>query len=258
MAGQERLVGVVDVTRQQGRAQRVRSRHQDSRDPRDVRSEPCGRECADEVTRRHENLAAEMAALLLRRELVLEMDAGRPGFDHRPHQLVRAERPAESGLGVGHDREQPVAVRASLRARDLIGAQERVVQALDQRGRAVGGIEALVRVRVAGEIRIRGDLPPREVDRLEAGPRHLHRLVSGDGPERGDVVARSQEAPQAVGAAARERVLHRHRAAEPVDVVGGIRPADPAPAWRSRPFVQQRIPAAVPAAVRIGGHRTSR
>ena len=36
------------------------------------------------LRRRDQHLAAHVAALLLRRELVFEMDAGRAGFDDRP------------------------------------------------------------------------------------------------------------------------------------------------------------------------------
>jgi hypothetical protein len=45
-----------------------------------------------------------VAALLLRRELVFEVDAGRTRFDHRLHQLEGVQRSAEAGLGVGDDR----------------------------------------------------------------------------------------------------------------------------------------------------------
>ncbi len=60
---------------------------------------------------RDEHLAAHVAALLLARELVLEVDAGGAGLDHRLHQLEGVERAAEAGLGVGDDRREPVALR---------------------------------------------------------------------------------------------------------------------------------------------------
>ena len=63
----------------------------------------------------HEHLAAHVAALLLGGELVLEVDAGGAGLDHRLHQLEGVERAAEAGLGVGHDRREPVRAALALR-----------------------------------------------------------------------------------------------------------------------------------------------
>ena len=77
-----------------------------------VGREPRGDERADELRRRHEHLAAHVAALLLGGELVLEVHARGARLDHRLHQLERVERAAEAGLGVGHDRREPVACRS--------------------------------------------------------------------------------------------------------------------------------------------------
>ena len=60
---------------------------------------------------RDQHLAAQVAALLLGRELVLEVHAGGAGLDHGLHQLERVERAAEAGLGVGDDRREPVRCR---------------------------------------------------------------------------------------------------------------------------------------------------
>ena len=57
---------------------------------------------------RDEDLAAQVAALLLGRELVLEVHAGGARLDHGLHQLEGVERAAEAGLGVGDDRREPV------------------------------------------------------------------------------------------------------------------------------------------------------
>ena len=73
-----------------------------------VGRESCGEQRADELAGRDEHLAAEMAALLLRRELILEVDACGARLDHPLHQLERVQRAAEAGLGVGDDREQVV------------------------------------------------------------------------------------------------------------------------------------------------------
>ena len=58
---------------------------------------------------------AEMAALLLRRQLVLEMHARRARLDIGLHDLESVKRAAEARLGVGHDRREPVHAVASLR-----------------------------------------------------------------------------------------------------------------------------------------------
>ncbi len=82
---------------------------------------------------RHQHLAAHVAALLLAGELVLEVHAGGARLDHRLHQLEGVERPAEAGLGVGDDRREPVAVILALGVLDLVGAEERVVDARARR-----------------------------------------------------------------------------------------------------------------------------
>ena len=120
-----------------------------------------------------------MPALLLGRELILEVHGSGARLDHRLHQLEGVQRPAEPGLGVGDDRREPVRRVVPFRVRDLIGPQERVVDALHQRGRAARGIQALIGVRVTGEVCIRRHLPAGEVDRLQPGLDHLHRLATG-------------------------------------------------------------------------------
>src|SRR5215208_1112793 len=192
--------------------------------------EPSSDEGADELARRDEHLPAEVTALLLRGELVLEVDAGRTRLDVRLHQLERAEGAAEAGLGVGDDRRQPVGAVLALGEVDLVGAQERVVEPLDERGTAVRRVERLVGVRLAREVRIGGDLPAGEVDRLQPRAHHLHRLPAGKGAQRGDVVLLGQELAEPLGAEARDRVLDREAAAKPLDVFLGVGPLHAAPA----------------------------
>ena len=180
LARHELHVALVDVAREQRRGERVRSRDENRRDVEDVGGEPRGDERADELARRDEHLAAEVAALLLRRELVLEVDAGGAGLDERLHQLECVERATEAGLGVGDDRGEPVRAVLALGGVDLVGAKERAVQALHERRRAVRRIEALVGIRVPGEVRIGGDLPAGEVDRIQARLDHLHGLRAGE------------------------------------------------------------------------------
>ena len=52
--------------------------------------------------------------------------------------------------------------------------------------RGVGRIEALVGIHRAGGVGVGGDLPAGEVDRLQAGPHHLHGLVAGHRAQRVD------------------------------------------------------------------------
>ena len=108
---------------------------------------------------------------------------------------------AEAGLGVGDDRRQPVDRVVALGVGDLVGAQEGAVDPLHERGRAVRRVEALVGIRVAREVRVGGDLPAGEVDRLQPRLHHLHRLAAGHGAERGHPLA----PPRAAAAAAPPR-----------------------------------------------------
>ena len=130
--------------------------------------------------------------------------------------------PAEAGLGVGDDRREPVALRAAFHMLDLVGALEGAVDPAAQLGAGIGRVERLVRIHGAGGVGVGGDLPARQVDRLQAGADHLHRLVAGDGAERVHIILGLEQLPQPVGAAAGEAVLDRDRAAQPLDLGDGI------------------------------------
>ena len=67
-----------------------------------------GRQRADVLLRRDQHLAAHVAALLLRRQLILEVDARDAGLDHRLRQFEHVQRAAEARLAVRHDRGEPV------------------------------------------------------------------------------------------------------------------------------------------------------
>ena len=230
LAGDERGVGLVHVARQKPRRESVGAADHDCRDAADVGREPGGDERADVLGGRDEHLAAEVAAFLLGGELVLEVHAGRACLDERLHQLERVQRPAEAGLCVGDDRREPVGAVLPLAVLDLVGAQERVVQAPDERGRAVGRVEALVGVGVPGEVPVGGDLPAGEVDRLQAGLHHLDGLAAGQRAECGNARLGLEEVPEPLGAEAREGVLDLHGTAQPVDVRGGVGAFDSVPA----------------------------
>ena len=92
------------------------------RNSADVGGEPRRVEVADRRLGRDQHLAAEMAALLLGGELVLEMDAGGTRFDVRLHDLEAVQRSAEAGFGVGDDRHEPIAPGAAFHMLDLVGA----------------------------------------------------------------------------------------------------------------------------------------
>jgi hypothetical protein len=217
-------------------AERVGARDENGRDAADVGGQPRCVEGTDEVLRGHEHLAAEVAALLLGAQLVLVVDAGGPSLDHRAHQLEGVERAAEAGLGVGEDRGEPVRAVPPLGVVDLVGAEERVVEAADDGGNAVHRIEALVRIGCAGEVGVGSDLPAGEVDGLEPGSHHLDGLASGERAERADGLLASDEVPEALGAEPRKRVLLDDRATQADDVLGCVRPFDPAPALVGMPL----------------------
>ena len=110
LARAERLVVLVDVAREQVGRFRVGAREHDRRHAHHVGREPRGDELLHRFLRRHQHLAAHVAALLDRRELVLEMHAAGAGADHRLHELERVQHAAEAGFGVGDDRREVIDV----------------------------------------------------------------------------------------------------------------------------------------------------
>ena len=113
---------------------------------------------------------------------------------------------------------------------DLVGAQQRVVDAPHESRHAVGGIQALVGVGLAAEVGVGGDLPAAQVDRLEAGLDHLHRLAAGQRAERGHVVLGVEQRPEPLRAEPRERVLDLDRAAQAQHVLARVGALDALPA----------------------------
>ncbi len=83
---------------------------------------------------------------------------------------------------------------------------------------------------MAGEVRVAGDLPPGQVDGLEAGTDLLHGLVAGQGAQRVDVVHVVELLPQHLGAAAGQRALLDHVPLQSDDVLRGVRAGDALPA----------------------------
>ena len=218
LAGDEGAVCLVDVAGQQLRRQRVGAGNEQRRHVEDVGRQPRRDQRAHELRAGHEDLAPEMPALLLRRELILEVHRRGACLDERLHQLESVQRAAEPGFGVGDDRREPVDRVVALGMSDLVGAEQRVVDPLDERRSAGRRIQALVGVGLARQVRVGRDLPAREVDRLQACLDHLDRLTAGEGAERRHPLLLLEQRPQPLRPPARERVLNDDRTAQPLHV----------------------------------------
>ena len=107
-----------------------------------------------------------MAALLLRGELIFKVHAGGAGFDEGLHDLEAIERTAEAGFRVRDDRREVIDVALAFERLNLIDARKGVVDALYERGGAVGRIQALIGIGLAGQVGVGGNLPARQVNRL--------------------------------------------------------------------------------------------
>ena len=132
------------------------------------------------------------------------MDACCARLDHGAHELEGVQVAAKSGFSVGNDGRHPVDMVVPRQVGNLIGAQQRVVQAARQVGGAVGWVETLVRIRLAGIVGVTRHLPAAKVDGLEAGLHHLHGLVAGHRPKRRHKGLGLQQVPKALGAAPRQ------------------------------------------------------
>ena len=148
--------------------------------------------------------------------------------------LSTPPNPASASATIG---AKIVDVALAFHVLDLVGARQGVVDpAHDQRHR-IDRIERLVRIHLAGDVRVGRDLPAGQVDRLEAGLHLLQRLVSGQRAQRVDERLVVDELPQLLRAAARERVLDMDRAAQPHDVFRGVAALDAFPAGIFRPVL---------------------
>src|SRR5713101_9056701 len=114
-----------------------------------------------------------MAAFLLRGQLVFEMDSRRPCFYHSFHQLEAVQWTAKPGLRICNYWDVPVYAPLTEGVLNLVGSLEGLVDPLHKLGNAVGRVEALVGISVAGKVGISRDLPAAHVDGLEPRLDHL-------------------------------------------------------------------------------------
>ena len=180
-----------------------------------------------------------MPTLLGRGELILEVDTGSPGGQHGLHQLKSVERTAKPGFGIGHDGQIHVGAVLAVQPLHLVGAHEGVVDALDQFGRTVRGVEALVRVGLVGAVVVPGHLPAAEVDGLEASLGHLHGLVPGDHAKGVDVRLGLEHVPQLLGPMLGQAVLDLDRRAQGNHLFGRIAAGDTLPTGLRGPALLQ-------------------
>jgi hypothetical protein len=74
---------------------------------------------------------------------------------------------------------------------------------------AVSGVQRLIRIGLARRISIRRHLTAADIDSLETGGHHLHRLQACQRTQSCDVWLTLEKLPQAVCAAARECIFDR-------------------------------------------------
>jgi hypothetical protein len=174
LASHERLVVRVAVGSQQVGSVGVGTGQDDGRYTGNVSSQTGSGQLLYGFLGRNQHLAAHVAALLHGGQLVFEVHAGGACFDHALHQFVGVQYAAETGFGVSHDWREVVDVAFVARVLagfplDLVGATERVVDALDHGWHRVHRVQRLVRVHRFGGVVVRSHLPARQVDRLDAG-----------------------------------------------------------------------------------------
>ena len=173
-----------------------------------------------------QDLAAEMAAFLFRRQLIFKVNAGCARFNIGFHDLVGIERTTETSLSISNNRQEPIAFRAAFRMFDFIGALQSAVDPTAEFRARICGIERLIRIHRTRRIGVCCHLPAGEINRLQTGASHLHRLVTGHRAERVDVILTLQQFPELVGAALGERLCNRKRAAQTDDFINRIRALD--------------------------------
>ena len=231
LAGDELGILLVHIGSDEGGGLGVGAGDDQGGDVLDVSGQSGGVQGAYVLLGGNQNLAAQMAALLLGGQLVLPVHTGRTGVDHGLHQLKGVERATETGFRISHDGRHPVVDRAdSLGVLDLIRTAQCVVDALDHLRHRVGGVQGLIRVGLSGLVGVTGNLPTREVNGLEAGLDLLNRLVTGQSAQSIDVILRVEQLPEPVCTAACEGVLLSKGTLQTQDLLGRVITGDAQPA----------------------------
>src|SRR6476646_8068487 len=110
---------------------------------------------------------------------------------------------------------------------DLVSTGQRSVDLLRKLGARIGGVERLVGVHRAADVRVCCNLPAGEVDGFKAGANHLHRLVATQRSQRTDGFVLLEQFPKFHRTAARPRMLDRDRPSEFQYIPDAVRPLDP-------------------------------
>ena len=163
------------------------------------------------------------------------MHAGGARSNHAFHQLECIKVAAETSFGVCDDRREPVDAVVAVQRVDLIGAEERIIDALDHLRNGIHRVQALVRVHLTGAVAVTGDLPAGAIDGLEARLNFLNCLVAGQCAERTERIFLVDKAPEFLAAQACQRMLHLHGAAQFHDVFSTVIARDALPARAIRP-----------------------
>jgi hypothetical protein len=158
------------------------------------------------------------------------VNAGRTSLDHGLHQFKCVQSATEPGFGIGNQRGKPVNTILTLGVVDLVGPHQSLVNAAAQIGHAVGGIETLVGIHLAGVIGVGGNLPATHVDGLQTSFHLLDRLVAGHCAQRRNIAFALQEGPQALGAHPGQCVFHVDGSAQPLYILNAIGSGDARPA----------------------------
>src|SRR6266487_5770068 len=116
------MIPFVDITCDQVRTIRVRTRDEDRGHAHYVGSESCRNQLLNEFLCWDQHLPAHVSAFFCRSKLILEVNSGGTRFDHCLHQLKRIEITAEASLCICDDRCKPENIAAPFSSRNLVGA----------------------------------------------------------------------------------------------------------------------------------------
>ena len=193
-----------------------------------------------------------MSALLGARLLVLDVIAGHAGLDEPADQVAHVGVAAVAGIGVGDDegaevdlRRVPALLLAHAGTRVVLVAVGREERADDRRRlvrHLAERVAGQVRPRVLGARALGAGGPAAQVDGVDPGPLHRHRLSRRVGAEGGDALALGEQPAQVVEERdrrrARDRVVGLDGASLLHDVARRVQPADSPPARAVEPGLQ--------------------